>query len=619
MMPVSCGVLTVALGLIAGATNANADTDVGATAASDTVSASLVLKVKNPDLLEALVASQQTPISFTYHQFLTVNEFAALFAPSDRDINSIKQYLQANGITVTEVYADKLVIKATGPVSAFNAVFAADLHDVVDDRGHRHHRPHHAPTVPRALKDVLVAIQGLDTTDGQHVARHIDGRQVAGSYDIKHEMVTPSGAIATGSPMDYTVADFGNLYNVNPLYDRNIDGKGRTVGIMTLAGFDPNDAYQYWDIIGLTYKPNRITQVHIDGGGPISSADGSGETCLDVEMAGGIAPQANVIVYDAPNTDQGYTDLFYKAASDNKAEAVSISWGGAEEYFQAWATGEDRTVQMVAVHQALLEMAAQGQSAFTASGDAGAYEINRFPSGFGTVLTIGYPGNDPAITAAGGTTVPTSFAFLAFPDDPVIVDKEQVWGWDYVAEIFNEHGIDGDAIFFPGGGGGGVSTYFARPWYQYGTPGMRNTEPNQQITYDFGDGTGPQLLQQLPAGFAGRNTPDLSANADPYSGYLYYSSEDGGLLDLGGGTSFVAPQFVGVTALLNQSNHGRVGFLNPMLYRFARQHSPAITDIVGGDDWFYTGIKGYDDGAGLGVPNVAALDQAIKNDRFSWF
>jgi len=129
---------------------------------------------------------------------------------------------------------------------------------------------------------------------------------------------------------------------------------------------------------------------------------------------------------------------------------------------------------------------------------------------------------------------------------------------------------------------------------------------------------GPGLIF-LPAGFAGRNLPDVSLNADPETGYLLYSTVDGGLLAQYGGTSFVAPQLNGIAALLGQASGGRLGFFNPMLYRIQRQMgygagSPFI-DITAGDNWFYAGARGYTPGAGLGVLNVANFAAAVNRER----
>jgi subtilase family serine protease len=124
--------------------------------------------------------------------------------------------------------------------------------------------------------------------------------------------------------------------------------------------FIPDDAYTYWSSIDLDVLPNRIAQVHVDGGGDLSANAGSGETSLDVEQSGGLAPQAKIIVYGAPNTDPGFIDVFYKAASDNLVDSLSVSWGQAEVlYFEA-VIGADHTGQLLAFHQAFLELAAQG-------------------------------------------------------------------------------------------------------------------------------------------------------------------------------------------------------------------------------------------------------------------
>jgi kumamolisin len=167
-------------------------------------------------------------------------------------------------------------------------------------------------------------------------------------------------------------------------------------------------------------------------------------------------------------------------------------------------------------------------------------------------------------------------------------------------------------FFFPAGGGG-VSIFWPLAAYQRHTPGIRRSEPGQSAISQGQD------LLNLPANFAGRNMPDVSLNADPFSGYLLLSTEDGGLLSGYGGTSFVAPQLNGISALLSQATgSGRIGLWNPMLYRFQQNYgygkaSPFV-DIAKGDNWFYYGIPGYEPGAGLGVLDVAKLAAAVARD-----
>ena len=195
---------------------------------------------------------------------------------------------------------------------------------------------------------------------------------------------------------------------------------------------------------------------------------------------------------------------------------------------------------------------------------------------------------------------------------PLIVPQEQVWSWSYIQNyLVQQCGQAGfqDALF-PVGAGGGVSVFWHRPAYQSGTPGMRKTEPGQSVVSQGQD------LLDLPAHFPGRNLPDVSLDADPFTGFLLYFE---GAWDQGyGGTSFVAPQLNGVSALLAQKIHGRVGLWNPMLYRYMRGHhhdgpSPFV-DITAGDNWFYNGVPGYEPAAGLGVLDVANLAAMAAHD-----
>jgi kumamolisin len=583
------------------------------------VTVSLVLKVQNPQGLEAFVAGTQDPDSPGFRRFLSLQDFVRDFAPSSSDIAAVTRYLSRYGITVTEVYADHLILKATGTADAFDAAFSVQLYDY-SWHGRRFHGPRHAPRIPTVLQSVLVGVAGL-SNQAQFHPMHINPNASASvPLQIRPPTLPPSNSTATGLPGDYTVGDVANLYNINPLYGAHIDGTGRTVGIATLANFDPGDAYGYWSQIGLSVNPNRITQVHVDGGGPTGSADGSDETTLDVEQSGGIAPGARVVVSNAPNTDAGFIDLFYRAASDNLVDSLSTSWGSSEVYYLPDSQGDgDYTGELLAFHQAFLELAAQGISTFASSGDSGAYDANdAYNDPINNVLSVDAPASDPAITAAGGTTTP--IVLSAGPGTPdLVVPTEQVWGWDYIQNyLVDLFGVAYENLLFPAGGGGGVSVFWPRPAYQNGTPGVRTSEAGQSIVYQGQD------LLDLPAHFRGRNVPDVSLDADPYSGFLLYYA--GQWTDGWGGTSFVAPQLNGVSALLAQDIHGRVGLWNPMLYSFKSHHghgpgSPLV-DITAGDNWFYYGVPGYEPGAGLGVLNVANLAAAVASQgeyHSSWW
>jgi subtilase family serine protease len=200
---------------------------------------------------------------------------------------------------------------------------------------------------------------------------------------------------------------------------------------------------------------------------------------------------------------------------------------------------------------------------------------------------------------------------------PLVVSTQQVWGWDYLQNYLVKYvGSKYENALFPAGGGGGVSIFWRLPDYQEKTPGIRRSERGQSVVSQNQD------LLNLPAHFRGRNLPDVALNADPESGYILVSTEDGGVLPGYGGTSFVAPQLNGISALISQALGGRrIGLWNPMLYRFQLFYgygkaSPFV-DITQGDNWFYSGVPGYEPGAGLGVLDVTKLTLAVFFGEFS--
>ncbi|HEV7444313.1 MAG TPA: hypothetical protein VGO18_17090, partial [Steroidobacteraceae bacterium] len=133
---------------------------------------------------------------------------------------------------------------------------------------------------------------------------------------------------------------------------------------------------------------------------------------------------------------------------------------------------------------------------------------------------------------------------------------------------------------------------------------------------NFPDTSVQQTLFTVPANFAGRNVPDISLNSDPFTGFLLFSSTDGGWLDRTGGTSFVAPQLNGIYALLSQAKGSRLGLANPQLYEAVADrgytNNGPLNDIVTGDNWFYFAKPGYEPGAGLGTINAAKLLTIIR-------
>jgi len=602
------------------------------------ISVTVALKLRNTDQLESLLQATYTAGAPGYRKFLTPQEFGAKFGPTAETIALVTQHFQKAGLHVTPLTGTHLSV--SGSTAAIQAEFGVQLHayevsPTATTAGFSFRSPLGDAQIAPAIADVVQSVDGLDTQP--HFRPHLMRSafvQSNGKLNRVPAAVTPDSANAPGA---LTVTDFAKHYDVNPLYHSGVTGKGVTIGIVTFASFTPSDAFAYWQSLGLNVASNRIHEVKVDGGsGPISDVGGSLETSLDVEQSGGLSPGSKMMVYEGPNTNQGFIDAFASAIDSDTADTISCSWG-EWEFFDLASQGNvvtdpvtgRSTSALRALNDLFVQAALQGQSLYVSAGDAGAYDdTDNFTPPFwplprhAVALSVDDPAAQQWVTAMGGTTLagPQTYAITSTQNLTINIPKEQTWGWDYLTPLCSALGLDPLSCgIYPAGGGGGVSSYVPLPFYQYGIAGIEKTAFGQtQLDYSQ---TPPAFVVTLPGGFPGRNVPDISLNSDPQTGYqVYYTDDKGGFsVQTGwGGTSFAAPQFNGVTALFNQAVGRRVGLLNFALYDLARfgvayrgSEAP-LRDITNGDDWHYHAHSGYDQGTGLGVPDVANLLKFLR-------
>jgi kumamolisin len=607
--------------------------DVGSLSSAEagqSISVTIALKLSDLAGAESLMQRLVTPGDAMYGKFLTPAQVEAQFGPNESDVTRVIAELTASGLTVERTTSTTLT--ATGRAATLEQAFHTSLHQFVMPATAKHpsftfRAAKTAPVVPASIASAVRGVIGLNNNPVFSPHLKSAPAKLGGSPVTRNPGSTSGVDTESG---ELTVKDFATLYDVNPLYAKGVTGKGRTVGIVTLANFTPSDVFAYWSALNLKVNANRLTVINIDGGpGKPSDASGSDETTLDVEQSGGIAPGANVIVYQSPNTDQGFLDAFARAVHDNKADSFSTSWG-EWEFFDSTAGGNQVTdvfsretvSSLQALHEVLVVAALQGQTAFAAAGDCGAYDVfDEVAANFSTPLSVDNPASDSAIVAAGGTTLPGIQEFVL--DDgstlSINVPTERVWGWDYLIPLCNALGLDPISCgIYPVGGGGGVSVFFSLPLYQFGIFGTQLSQPNQSFVDN--STTPPTVDFALPAHFFGRNVPDVSFNADPETGYsIFYTSNRHGfeVETFIGGTSFVSPQLNGVTALLAQNAGRRLGLLNVQLYNLARlgltqgRHA-VINTISTGDNWFYKARDGYSPAVGLGTIDVFKLSEVTR-------
>ena len=606
----------------------------GTTPASTPETVSFVLKEQNLSFLQAEV--QQG-----FKNDLTTSQFAGEFGQSPANISALTTYLAGFGIK-TDVYADNVDVVATGTAGEFDSALAVTQNQyhvpalaggdgINAVPAQNVHGNTQSPLLPYRLSNFVLAILGL-TNYGPYGSQAIH----VNTNDVKPVPSSSNSCLAlTGLPNACNLpSNFASNYNLDGLYNQGADGAGQTLAIVTLAAVDPGAPQYFWNNIAKIPATGRtLTINNVDGGpGAPSDAAGTGESDLDVEQSGALAPGANVIVYQAPNTDYGFADAFFSAASDNIASTVSASWLESETYLQsAILSGQEASTYEAAFDEAFLEMAAQGQSGFIASGDWGAYTAN---VDIGTKnLSIGASPDSPYITAAGGTTLPWS-GTLTGPDGTasVAVPSQRIWGWDYLWPAIAS--VNGESLATAAesnviGSGGGFSTIEPKPLYQQFLSGTQSFNAVQYLTPTDYETIVAGLVEPTAWNFnptpvvhtgsgSGRADPDVSAAADPYTGYLLYSpsfAQAGQPILQGGwgGTSFVAPQLNGSTAVIDSALGKRVGFWNPAIYGMALAHGSPFTQLntagTGNDNIYYTGNPGqaYNEGDGLGVPNLTAL------------
>jgi subtilase family serine protease len=584
---------------------------------------SFVLQMRNEGSLEASVSAGMP------RGYLSVAQFARTYGQSQGNISALEHYLAGYGITASSD-ADGLDVTANGTAGEFDSALSVQQHQyklaAVKATGGRLgrkamtvHGTTDTPLLPRSIGQYVLAVLGLDDypTFGNDAVKALAPQKRTAS----------DGSSSTVAPFLEPPSYFTSQYNLTPLLSKGATGAGQTIGIVTLAALNPADPEYFWNnVLGIATKPNRITLDNVDGGptGGVSSAVGSDETTLDVEQSGAIAPDANIVVYQAPNTDYGFTGAFYTAASQNIAGSVSASWGESETIIQdAINTGFEDPDYVQTFDNAFLEMAAQGQSVFTSSDDEGAYGATEDQGS--TNLAVDNPADSPWVTAAGGTTAAGTQDYGTFS---ITVPQTRAWGWDYLWPYWSDFGADNETDFVSSalvGGGGGFSVDERTPSYQQGINGTHHYSAVQYLNptgYKEADGL------YLPYSFTfnpdpsvssgpgtGRALPDLSTNADPQTGYELYFAEFGAGNEIQdyGGTSFVAPQLNGSTAVINSYLGHRVGFWNPSIYQFATMHNSPFTPLnasgTSNDNLYYTGTPGtiYNEATGLGTPNLAKL------------
>src|SRR5579884_528069 len=514
--------------------------------ANQQLNLSIGLQLRNADQLDALLAAMYDPQSPQYRQYLTPDQFNQLFAPTASDVQQVVSFLQGQGLTVTNVAPNNMLIDASGTVAQVQQAFGTQINNYRVG-SHTFYANASPPSLPASISALVTSVGGLDNSV---------------QYRPLYRRALQAKLLSAASTSGLTPQDLLGAYGAASLHSANILGDQQTVALFELDGYSPSDVAQYLQTYNLG-TPN-ISTVQIDG---FNGAAGGGaiEVELDMEVVAAMAPHASQIVYEGPNTTQGLNDTYNRIITDNKAQIVSISWGLCEA---ASGPGELQTLDNM-----FKQGAAQGMTFFAASGDSGAYDCGD------SNLAVDSPASDPYVTGVGGTTLQLSNG---------VYGSEAVWS-NASQTTRSPKGA---------GSGGGISNTFKMPTWQSG-PGVQNQYSN-----------------------GNREVPDISADADPATGYaIYCTVTSAGCPSTGwitvGGTSGAAPLWAGSMALVDQylqaQGKARIGFANPTLYSLVGASNPAFHDVTTGNNLYYPATASYDLASGLGSPDIASFAQDLAS------
>ncbi len=560
--------------------------------------------------LQGLLAAQANPSSPLYHQWLTPDQFAARFGVANADIAKVQSWLQGQGFSLDSVARSHDRITFDGTAAQVAAAFRTEIHRYAFPD-----RVHFAPATDLSVPATLAPM----VTTVLHLADfhpHAHKRLTVG-------MAKPALTSSLTQNHFLTPSDLATMYDLKSTYNAGFNGAGQSIAILAQSYIDTSAVAAFQTGAGLPSNlPTSVLvrDTGVPGINPQSNGD-EGESQLDVEYASGMAPGATLYLVstgDNPNSNGVFDSLSY-AISENIAPIISGSYGFCETDLQVEGASGSQFAQ---VYNAQVEEAtAQGQTVIFSAGDSGSTDCYGDTSLNATqqeALATDFPSSIPNVTAMGGTQMQagtyssgnTQYWQSAAGSDAVSsllsYVPEMAWNEDSSAGGINS-------------GGGGISALFARPSWQAGVPG-------------------------IPAG-SSRLMPDISLQASVNSPGFLYCTTDASDLDseqqtasctnglrspqttytLAGGTSFAAPTFAGMLAVLNQvRNATGQGNINPILYGLAANsatYASAFHDITTGSNACtagttycsavgasqYAATAGYDEATGLGSIDFAKL------------
>ncbi len=118
------------------------------------------LPLRNQDELEKLLKQLSDPASPNFRQYLTAEEFAERFGPTEEDYQALAAFMQANGLAVTGTHPNRTILDVSGTVAEIESTFHVNMTYWNHPTRGKFFAPDREPSVDAGV--TILDITGLD-------------------------------------------------------------------------------------------------------------------------------------------------------------------------------------------------------------------------------------------------------------------------------------------------------------------------------------------------------------------------------------------------------------------------------------------------------------------------
>jgi subtilase family serine protease len=530
--------------------------------------------------LERLSAELQDPHSVNYHKWLTAEELGEKFGPAQPDIDAVVSWLSSHGLQVNLVHKSGMTIDVSGTAGQVGEAFHTEIHRY-NVNGEQHIANATDSKIPAALAPVVAGVFSLNDFLPKPLIKKLFSFYCKGCPD----------GFSDTQWYDEAPPDFATIYNVAPLYTAHkpITGKGQTVAVLEVTDILAADVKTFRSAFGLSSYSGTFSQIHPGPGCSDPGTNGAeGEAALDAEWSGAVAPDADVELASCANSATNFGAFI---AAQNLLDTSSPPPIMSLSYLECEADNGPGPNGNGFVSALWQQAAMEGVSVFVAAGDGSAAGCDDFDSApyaldgiavnglASTPYNFATGGTDFADTANGtnstywsNTNTATGKSAKSYipeiPWDDTCASSVLYTYLGYTSGVSFCNSSLGSNFFGIVGGSGGPSFVYDKPYWQsgvYGVPKDGKRDLPDASLFAANGLWGHAILYCMSDATEGGVPCDYSVPTDA-------------LFNSAGGTSFTAPQFASIQALINQKAGGPQGNPGPIYYDLAHVEYGSPTD-----------------------------------------